>query len=163
MGRKFLKHIERTRLLLMVVDIFGFKLSAMHTHRTALENIYALNKELELYNETLLDKPCILLLNKIDQPSSKQLIDELTPKLYDLEQFQNECPPDMLSKRFINFDRILEISAKDNLHIDEVKRMIRDVLDEHAERKLLLDKENVSSESDSRSDQDVIRKIKEIY
>lgn len=162
MGRKFLKHIERTRLLLMVVDIFGFKLSTMHTHRTALENIYALNKELELYNETLLDKPCILLLNKIDEDNSKQYIDELMPKLNDLDAFHNECPTNMLSKRFINFDRILEISAKDNLFVDDVKRMIRDVLDEYAERKLLHEnKENVGNSIEY--DQNVSRKIKEIY
>lgn len=66
MGHKFLKHIERTRLLLMVVDIGGFKLSATHAHRSCVENVFALNKELELYDETLFEKPCILLLNKID-------------------------------------------------------------------------------------------------
>lgn len=67
MGHKFLKHIERTRLLVMVVDIFGFKLSATHRHRTCVENVFALNKELELYDESLFEKPCILLLNKIDE------------------------------------------------------------------------------------------------
>lgn len=32
-----------------------------------MENIYALNKELELYDKTLLEKPCVLLVNKMDK------------------------------------------------------------------------------------------------
>lgn len=67
MGHKFLKHIERTKLLLMMVDLHGFRLSNMHLLRTCMENIYALNKELELYDPDLLNRPCILLLNKIDE------------------------------------------------------------------------------------------------
>lgn len=121
----------------MMVDVFGFKLSPLHTQRTALENIFALNKELELYNETLLDKPCILLLNKIDQDGSKEKVSELLTKVDRLDQCTDECPSNMASKRYMSFDRILEISAKDNLGIDVLKRAIRDVLDEHAERNRL--------------------------
>lgn len=67
MGHKFLKHVERTRLLLIIVDVFGFQLSQSHRRRNCLENIYALNKELELYDKTLLEKPCVLLVNKMDK------------------------------------------------------------------------------------------------
>ncbi|GBP09604.1 GTP-binding protein 10 homolog [Eumeta japonica] len=55
MGHKFLKHVERTRLLLFMVDIFGFQLSPQHEKRDCLENIFALNKELELYDPSLLE------------------------------------------------------------------------------------------------------------
>lgn len=85
MGYKFLKHIERTRLLVMVVDIFGFKLSPSHPHRSNIENIYALNKELELYDESLFEKPCILLLNKIDLNTSKRDLSELVAKAENLK------------------------------------------------------------------------------
>lgn len=44
MGHKFLKHVERTKLLLLVVDINGFQLSPRHTPRTCLENILLLNR-----------------------------------------------------------------------------------------------------------------------
>lgn len=84
MGYKFLKHVERTRLLLLVVDLFGFKLSSVHTQRTCLENIYALNKELEMYDKELLKKPCILLLNKIDQEGSEEKYDEIREKVLNL-------------------------------------------------------------------------------
>lgn len=88
MGYKFLKHIERTRLLVMVVDIFGFKLSPSHPHRSNIENVYALNKELELYDESLFEKPCILLLNKIDLNTNKQDLSELVEKAKNLKGFQ---------------------------------------------------------------------------
>lgn len=85
MGYKFLKHIERTRLLVMVVDMFGFKLSPSHPHRSNIENVFALNKELELYDESLFEKPCILLLNKIDLNTSKQQLSELVTKAGNLK------------------------------------------------------------------------------
>lgn len=44
MGHQFLRHVERTKLLLYVVDIQGFRLSAMHPYRTAIETILLLNK-----------------------------------------------------------------------------------------------------------------------
>lgn len=85
MGYKFLKHIERTRLLVMVVDIFGFKLSPSHPHRTSIENVFALNKELELYDDSLFQKPCILLLNKIDSVENNRCINELLDKVKNLK------------------------------------------------------------------------------
>lgn len=44
MGHNFLKHVERTKLLLFMVDIHGFRLSMNHPQRTALETILLLNK-----------------------------------------------------------------------------------------------------------------------
>lgn len=85
MGHKFLKHIERTRLLLMVVDVNGFKLSAAHQQRSCLENVFALNKELEMYDESLFEKPCVLLVNKLDTVSSAHDINELLQKLRHLK------------------------------------------------------------------------------
>lgn len=85
MGHKFLKHIERTKLLLMVVDLFGFQVSAIHHLRTAIQNIFALNKELELYDKELLDRPCILLLNKIDKDGAQKEYDAIKDKVQHLE------------------------------------------------------------------------------
>lgn len=44
MGHKFLKHVERTKLLLLVVDIHGFQLGPQYPFRTCLETILLLNK-----------------------------------------------------------------------------------------------------------------------
>ncbi|OQV20354.1 putative GTP-binding protein 10 [Hypsibius exemplaris] len=56
LGHRFLRHVERTRLLYFVIDVNGFQLSPMHPHRTAFETLVLLNKELELYKESLIDK-----------------------------------------------------------------------------------------------------------
>lgn len=97
MGHKFLKHIERTRMLLMVVDLDGFRLSAAHAQRSCVDNVFALTKELELYDETLLGKPCVLLVNKIDKlpadGTGAAQMRELVQRLWRLEGKRNrrEC------------------------------------------------------------------------
>ena len=44
MGHAFLKHVERTKLLLLIVDINGFQLSPQYPHRSCLETIMLLTK-----------------------------------------------------------------------------------------------------------------------
>ena len=44
MGHRFLKHVERTKLLAFVVDLLGFRLSVHHELRSAFENVVLLNK-----------------------------------------------------------------------------------------------------------------------
>ncbi|XP_005185200.1 GTP-binding protein 10 homolog [Musca domestica] len=143
MGHKFLKHIERTRLLLFMVDIFGFQLSPKHARRNCLENIYALNKELEMYDATLLDKPCILLLNKMDLEGSSEILKTQKPFIKDLESKLHECPPEIRPDRVIRFERILSISAQNSARIQDVKKELRRILDEHAEKDTVADGEEV--------------------
>lgn len=54
---RFLKHVERTKLLLFVVDLHGFRLGPMYPIRSALETILLLNRELELYRPDFAEKP----------------------------------------------------------------------------------------------------------
>ena len=66
LGLKFLRHIERTELLTYIVDI------------TEEENHYLLlRKELEKHNSSLIEKPFMILLNKIDQLDDSQSIDTI--------------------------------------------------------------------------------------
>lgn len=44
MGHRFLKHVERTKIILLVVDINGFQLSPQHEYRNCLDTIILLNK-----------------------------------------------------------------------------------------------------------------------
>ncbi|MGP8153422.1 MAG: GTPase ObgE [Smithella sp.] len=62
MGIRFLKHIERTSLLLHIIDI------SMEPNINAWSNFTTINKELEHYNPELLEKPQIVALSKIDLP-----------------------------------------------------------------------------------------------
>lgn len=65
MGDKFLKHVERTFLLLHIIDI------SQEQNANAWENFTAINNELEKYNPALLEKTQIVAMNKIDLPFVK--------------------------------------------------------------------------------------------
>jgi GTP-binding protein len=60
LGHRFLKHIERTKLLLHLIDITYIPVHDI------LEDFYALKMELERYNPSLIQKEQIVLINKMD-------------------------------------------------------------------------------------------------
>lgn len=60
LGHEFLRHIERTRVLIHMVD------AASTEGRDPVADIYAINKELDAYNLDLLKKPQVIAANKID-------------------------------------------------------------------------------------------------
>jgi GTPase len=68
MGIKFLKHVERTSVLLHIVDI------SEEPNTRAWANYKAINKELGLYNSELLSKQQIVALNKIDLPFVREKV-----------------------------------------------------------------------------------------
>lgn len=69
LGLEFLRHIERTHLLLYVIDVSGFE------GRNPLEDFAVLRQEVALYNPALLEKPSVVALNKIDFESSNEHIE----------------------------------------------------------------------------------------
>ncbi len=60
LGHDFLRHIERTKVFIHIVD------AASTEGRDPIEDIYAINKELEAYNPELLKRPQIIAANKTD-------------------------------------------------------------------------------------------------
>lgn len=60
LGHEFLRHIERTKVLIHLVD------AASTEGRDPVEDIYAINKELEKYNEDISKRPQVIAANKID-------------------------------------------------------------------------------------------------
>lgn len=60
LGHDFLRHIERCRVLIHLVDISGIE------GRDPIKDFDLINKELELYNKELANKPMIVALNKTD-------------------------------------------------------------------------------------------------
>lgn len=60
LGHEFLRHIERTKVLIHIVDAAGSE------GREPISDIYAINKELELYNDELPKRPQIIAANKLD-------------------------------------------------------------------------------------------------
>jgi len=65
LGHEFLRHIDRTRLLVHVIDISG------HEGRDPVEDYKLINKELVKYSKKLVDKVQIIALNKSDIDESK--------------------------------------------------------------------------------------------
>ena len=82
LGHNFLRHIERTRVLVHVLDASGSEA------RDPIEDFYKINEELFQYNQKLEDKPQIIVANKMDIPSSSEWIErikeEFAPKGYEI-------------------------------------------------------------------------------
>jgi len=78
LGFDFLRHIERTRMLLHVLDISGSEC------RDPNEDFDAIMKELEAYGK-LRDKPMIIAANKIDLPGAEENLERLKEKLKDTD------------------------------------------------------------------------------
>ncbi|KAH8334056.1 hypothetical protein KR059_006184 [Drosophila kikkawai] len=150
MGHKFLKHIERTRLLLFMVDIFGFQLSPRHPHRDCLANIYALNKELELYDPTLLEKPSVLLLNKMDKEGASEIFTRLKPVISDLASGLAQCPEELRPRQVLKFESVVPISAMNSTKVTQVKSQLRRTLLRLAEKQFLADEEQVKEQLQQR-------------
>lgn len=137
MGHKFLKHIERTKLLLFIVDIQGFQLSLKHMRRSCLETVVLLNKEIELYKPDLLKMPTMIIINKMDTDNADNILKEVKPALYDLSKYAATCPEEMRPEQIIHIDDILPVSliSKNKKQIEEIKERIRNILDKYEERK----------------------------
>ncbi len=60
LGHEFLRHIERTRAIIHLVDIASIE------GRDPVEDIYKINEELKLYNQEIAQRPQIIAANKID-------------------------------------------------------------------------------------------------
>lgn len=67
LGTRFLRHIERTRILVHLIDASGIDPSE------PLQGYQTINKELAQYNQALVEKPQLLVLNKIDVPGTQAL------------------------------------------------------------------------------------------
>lgn len=134
LGHKFLKHVERTKLLLFVTDVQGFTLSPKHRLRACLDTVLLLNKELELYNAELLEKPAILAINKMDTEDAQKIFDDVKSKLADIENNLDSIPEEIRPERIIKFNDIVGISAllKGN-DIKQLKDLLRKRLDQFAE------------------------------
>ncbi|MGX7131863.1 GTPase ObgE [Enterococcus songbeiensis] len=66
LGTQFLRHIERTRVILHVIDMSGME------GRDPYEDYLAINKELASHNLRLMERPQIIVANKMDMPESEE-------------------------------------------------------------------------------------------
>lgn len=78
LGIQFLRHIERTKILVHLLD-----LSPM-TQRDPIEDYAAMNRELNSYNEELSKTPQIVALNKIDITEAREILETIEKHFSDL-------------------------------------------------------------------------------
>lgn len=79
LGHEFLRHIERTKVMIHIVD------AASTEGRDPVEDIYTINKELNAYNEDIAKRPQVIAANKMDAVYNeddpvKRIKDEFEPK-----------------------------------------------------------------------------------
>ncbi|BAK45083.1 GTPase ObgE [Eggerthella sp. YY7918] len=76
LGHEFLRHIERTALIVHVVDLTGD-----WEGRDPLEDYEIINRELALYADELADRPRIVVANKIDVPGTEEACERLAARV----------------------------------------------------------------------------------
>ena len=108
LGDKFLKHIERCKVVAHVIDM------GRTEGRDPVNDYELINKELADFNKKLLDKPQIIIANKMDVAGSKENLEEFKKKIKDI--------------------KIFEVSAVTNKGLQDVadylQKMIEDMPDE---------------------------------
>jgi GTP-binding protein len=77
LGRRFLRHVERTRLLLHVLDVSGSE------DRDPLEDFDVIQKEIGLYNPRLRERPQIIAANKMDLTGAEEQLERVRRALGD--------------------------------------------------------------------------------
>lgn len=105
LGLQFLRHIERTRVLVHVIDV------SQESLRDPFHDYQVIRKELESYKLQLLKRPEIIVANKIDMPGAMERY----------ETFKQQLPEGT---------KIFAISAKNRLHLQELFHVISAVVDE---------------------------------
>ena len=112
LGDKFLKHIQRTRVIAHIIDMSGLE------GRDPLEDYETINKELKDFDEKLILKPQVIIANKMDLEGARE----------NLERF----------KKKYNVP-VYEVSAITNKGLDKVLVKIADELDNIKEEPLFSD------------------------
>ena len=73
LGHRFLKHVERTDILVHMLDI------SWMPERDPIREYEAINRELSLFNPELAEKKEIIVVNKIDLPQSRENLPKIRP------------------------------------------------------------------------------------
>lgn len=145
LGHKFLKHIVRARILVFLIDINNVDLGPGYPPRTPLETLHILNKEIELYDDTILKKPAILAISKMDTLEDSldrfsRFTDELKATQADPSLIDEAIRP----SKMLEFEEIIPISSQSGLNIKRFKDITRSVIDKYAEE-LKFQKDEFSS------------------
>ena len=94
LGDRFLRHIERTKVIAHVIDM------SVYEGRDPYDDYQVINKELENFSEKLIQKPQIIIANKMDLDSAKENLANFKKKvkepIYEISAMNNEGLEDVL-------------------------------------------------------------------
>ena len=107
LGLEFLRHIERTRILIHVVDISGIE------GRDPFEDFVTINEELKKYSVKLWDRPQIVVANKADMLYDDEIFEEFKRKVNEL-----------------GFDKVYKMSAATKQGVNEITKEAARMLSE---------------------------------
>ncbi len=118
LGHDFLRHVERTKVILHVIDVSGME------GRDPIEDYHRINKELKLYNERLAKRPQIIAANKMDIPEAKDnyeklkaFADEAGIEIFPVSAAANEGLKPMIER----VSQVLDAYVEEPEAIEEVK------------------------------------------
>ncbi len=98
LGHEFLRHIERTRVILFILD------AAQTEGRDVVEDYRILYRELELHNPDLLKRPQLIVANKMDIPdardNARRLESELGKKVYCISAVTGQGVEELMEKTY---------------------------------------------------------------
>jgi len=121
LGHEFLRHIERTKLIIHMVD------AASTEGRDPVADIKAINEELRAYNPELLKRPQVIAANKIDA-------------IYTDDETEN--PVDVIKKAFEPEGiKVYPISAVTGQGLKELLYYVRELLDSMTDEPVMFEKE----------------------
>ena len=140
LGHDFLRHIERCRVLVHLIDISGIE------GRDPIEDFKLINEELKLYNDKLAEKPMIVALNKIDldfNDNASKFIEEFKNdyKIYKISAATTDGIKDLLNS---SYNLLLESEESKYGLMEEIND---DFLDKYYNKKVEYDLE-FSKEND---------------
>ncbi len=128
LGHDFLRHIERTRVLVHVLDTSGSE------GRDPIEDFYKINKELSQYNIKLMNKPQIIVANKMDIPEAEEglrkIKEEFEPKGYKIYSVSAATREGIEELKYAiwdllsNTEIIYETFDEEFIHVEEVEDSI---------------------------------------
>ncbi len=131
LGHDFLRHIERTKMLVHVVDASGSE------GRDPVEDVYAINRELEAYDIKLSERPQIIAANKIDAVTEGDPVAKL----------KEEFEPKGI--------KVIGISAATRAGIDELIGEVRNQLSELRTNPMVFESEYKPSRGDDAASYEV--------
>ena len=121
LGHAFLRHIERTRVLIHIVD------AASTEGRNPIEDFHAINKELQTYNPELAKKPQVIAANKVDA------IDRAEEEQNPIEILKEEFEP--------NGIRVFPISAVSGQGVRELLYYVNELLKTVEQEPIIFERE----------------------